>query len=142
MISVTFTPTAKGVRTAAVSIADGGGGSPQTISLTGSGTVVSVTPSSLNFGSQQVGTISPGMLISVTNLGATTLNITGINITGINSTDFIQTNSCGTRLPAGGTCSIIVNFIPTKTGTRTASVNVNDDGGGSPQTVRLSGTGT
>jgi HYDIN/CFA65/VesB family protein/ASPM-SPD-2-Hydin domain-containing protein len=36
-ITVTFSPTAKGPRTAAVSISDDGGGSPQKISLTGTG---------------------------------------------------------------------------------------------------------
>ena len=36
-ITVTFTPTATGKRTASVSISDNGGGSPQTVSLQGNG---------------------------------------------------------------------------------------------------------
>ncbi|HZQ22888.1 MAG TPA: VCBS repeat-containing protein [Terriglobales bacterium] len=36
---------------------------------------------------------------------------------------------------------ISVSFAPTKTGTRTATLSITDDGGGSPQTVPLSGSG-
>ena len=36
-ISVTFTPKAKGGRSAMISITDNGGGSPQKVSLTGTG---------------------------------------------------------------------------------------------------------
>lgn len=37
-ITVTFTPKAKGTRSAAISISDNGGGSPQQVGLTGKGT--------------------------------------------------------------------------------------------------------
>jgi hypothetical protein len=37
-ITVTFTPLAKGLRSASVSIGDNGGGSPQKVSLIGTGT--------------------------------------------------------------------------------------------------------
>jgi len=56
--------------------------------------------------------------------------------------DFTQTNTCGSQLPAGASCTIAVTFPPTKTGVRSAQVSISDDGGGSPQNVLLSGTGT
>jgi hypothetical protein len=43
-ISVTFTPTATGARSASVSIADNASGSPQTISLSGTGVQPSTPP--------------------------------------------------------------------------------------------------
>jgi hypothetical protein len=43
-ISVTFKPTAAGARSAAISIADNAAGSPQSITLTGTGAAVAVTP--------------------------------------------------------------------------------------------------
>jgi len=43
---------------------------------------------------------------------------------------------------AGGNCTLSVTFFPTSTGTETAGVTLTDNaGGGSPQTVSLTGTG-
>jgi Abnormal spindle-like microcephaly-assoc'd, ASPM-SPD-2-Hydin len=140
-ISVTFTLTMSGTRTASVSVSDNGGGSPQTATLTGTGTEVQLSPSSLNFGSVNVGQSSSAKTITLTNVGSTSLSITSISITGSDSGDFSETNTCGGGLGPGGACSISVTFTPTTTGTRSASVSVGDNGGGSPQTVSLSGTG-
>jgi hypothetical protein len=45
-------------------------------------------------------------------------------------------------LKAGASCTITVTFTPSADGKRTANASVSDNGGGSPQTVALSGTGT
>jgi hypothetical protein len=68
--------------------------------------------------------------------------ITSITITGTHGADFAQTNTCGTSLASGASCKVVVTFMPSAKGKRTASVAITDDGGGSPQTVSLSGTGT
>jgi VCBS repeat protein/centrosomal CEP192-like protein/pre-peptidase/ASPM-SPD-2-Hydin domain-containing protein len=141
-ITVTFTPTAGGTRTGSVAIQDNGNSKTQKISLTGTGTAVELTPASLTFGSIKVGTKSSAKKVTLTNKGTTKLSITSITITGTNSGDFTQTNTCGTGIGAGATCSISVAFKPTATGARSASVSVKDNGGGSPQSVALSGTGT
>ncbi|HXJ94620.1 MAG TPA: choice-of-anchor D domain-containing protein [Terriglobia bacterium] len=142
-ISVTFTPTAGGTRTASVSISDSGGGSPQTVSLTGAGGLpsVSLSPTSLTFASQNIGTTSPAQVVTLTNTGNGTLSLTSITITGTNPGDFAETNTCGTAVAAGANCSISVTFSPTTTGTRTATLSVTDNAAGSPQTVSLTGTG-
>jgi hypothetical protein len=80
--------------------------------------------------------------VTLTNLGSTALSITSITITGTDSGDFSQTNTCGSSVGAGQNCSISVTFTPLATGSRTASVSVTDNGGGSPQTASLSGTGS
>lgn len=138
-ITVTFSPKTIGSLGAAISLVDAGGGSPQTVSLTGTGTALRVSPKTLNFGTVPVGQISPDLLVSITNV---TVLGEGFNITigGANSTDFIETNSCNEFLQPGQTCSIVVNFIPTRTGTRTASLNLTGAGGG-PQAVQLAGVG-
>jgi len=141
-INVTFKPTAGGTRSASVSVTDNASGSPQSVPLTGTGTVVQLSPSSLNFGSIKVGQTSSPKPITLKNLGTTTLSITSIAVTGTNSGDFTQTNTCGASVGAGGSCTINVTFTPSATGSRTASVSVTDNGGGSPQTAALSGTGT
>jgi hypothetical protein len=95
------------------------------------------------FGPQKVGTTSPAQQVQLTNTGSVPLNFTYfIYVNGQNPFDFAETNTCGSQIPAGATCTVSVTFTPEKTGTRKAYVNVTDDGGGSPQTVKLSGTGT
>ncbi|MGA7906126.1 MAG: choice-of-anchor D domain-containing protein [Candidatus Sulfotelmatobacter sp.] len=102
---------------------------------------VTLAPSSLTFASQTVGTTSPAQNVTLTNNQSVALGISGISFTGANNTDFAQTNTCGSSVGVGGTCTISVTFTPSAAGTRTATLNVNDDGPNSPQTVSLTGTG-
>jgi len=143
-ISVTFTPAATGSRTASVSIADNTPGSPQTVSLSGTGVApaVSLSPASLTFATLFVGTRSSAQTLVLTNTGTASLTISIINLTGANSADFGQTNTCGTGLTAGANCTISVTFTPAAAGSRSALVSITDNAAGSPQTVGLSGTGT
>ena len=140
--SVKFTPTTSGTLTGSVSITDNASGSPQKITLMGTGTDIQLTPTSLNFGNQPVGTKSLAKKITLSNKASVTVSITSISITGTNKGDFAETNSCGTSVKAGASCTITVTFTPSAKGKRTASVSVSDNGGGSPQAVGLSGTGT
>src|SRR5207247_250392 len=62
-VTLTFTPSATGSRSATVSIADDAAGSPQTVTLAGTGTLapvpaVSISPASLSFSGQAVGSTS------------------------------------------------------------------------------------
>jgi hypothetical protein len=143
-INVTFKPTATGARTGTLTVTDNATGSPQTAALTGTGTAPAVTlsPTSLAFGSQQVGVASAAKAITLTNSGTATLTLTSITFTGTNSGDFSQTNTCGASLAAGANCSISVTFKPTATGARSASVTITDSAANSPQTAALTGTGT
>ena len=142
-ISVTFKPSASGSRTASVSITDNASGSPQTVGLSGTGTavVVSLSPTSLAFGNQSVGTTSAPQTVTLSNTGNAALSITSLALTGTNASDFAQTNTCGSSVAASGNCTISVTFKPSASGSRTASVSITDTASGSPQTVSLSGTG-
>jgi hypothetical protein len=146
-ISVVFKPTAAGTRTAAVSFADNASNNPQSVALSGAAVTPStpaatLTPASLSFASQIVDTSSAAKAITLTNAGSATLNITGISIAGTNTSDYSEITTCGATLAANANCTISVTFKPTATGTRTASVSIADNAGGSPQTVSLSGTAT
>jgi len=141
-LSVTFTPTTIGNSSGSISITDNAPQSPQKLTLSGTGTAVQLAPSALNFGNHAVGTTSTRKLITLSNKGSVVLNLSSIVITGLNAGDFNQINNCATSVPAGGSCQIGVNFTPSATGSRSASLSVSDDGGGSPQTAALSGTGT
>jgi hypothetical protein len=143
-ISVTFTPTTTGTLTGTISVTDNASGSPQAVSLTGTGTVVKLSPASgLNFGTVTVGTTSSPMTATVTNGSKSgSISITGVTFTGTDPGDFAeQSTTCGSSLGPQKSCTVNVTFTPTATGKRTALLSVSDNGGGSPQTVGLQGTG-
>jgi hypothetical protein len=141
-ISVTFKPKAKGALTGSMSVTDNAPGSPHVLPLTGTGTYVQFTPASRAFGTQPVGTHSLPQKIALTNKGSATVSIAKISLAGADAGDFAQTNTCGKSVASGASCFVTVTFTPTANGRRTAHVSVSDNGGGSPQTTALSGTGT
>jgi hypothetical protein len=100
------------------------------------------SPASRAFGTQPVGTHSLPEKIALTNKGSVTVSIAKISIAGANAADFTQTNTCGKSLASGASCFITVTFTPAAKGRRIAAIAVSDNGGGSPQTAGLSGTGT
>jgi phosphopantothenate synthetase len=143
-INITFTPTDGGTRTANLSVVDADPASPQVITLTGTGSTtpaVTITPSSLTFGNQGVGTSSPAQSVTLSNTGSASLSVTSIAVTGANAGDFTQTNSCGSSVAAGASCAINVVFNPAKTGTRSGNITISDNATPATQTVSLSGTG-
>ena len=133
-ISVIFTPSVLGNLSGTLSITDDAPGSPQTVPLSGTGTVVELVPTQLNFGCAPYGTgpCSGPEQVTLTNAGATALTINGITVTG----PFSQANNCGTSLGAGQSCTITVSW---SFSAGEGVLSVSDNGGASPQTVALSG---
>jgi hypothetical protein len=145
-INVVFTPTKAGTLTGTLSVVDDGPNSPQTVALSGVGTVVSFSPTSLSFGNQTVKTSSPPQTITMKNMGTSAITVTKISVTGSRVTSFIiQSNSTcplgSGSLGAGASCTINVVFDPQLKGALNANVTALDTGGGSPQNVAMSGTG-
>ena len=144
--NVEFAPAVGGSVTGAISIITNAWWNP-TISISLSGTGVAqptanLSPPSMTFASQALGTTSSAQAVTLTNSGGTTLNFTSIALTGTNASDFAQTNTCGSSLAAGANCTIVVMFTPSVAGTEAASLSIADNSSGSPQTVSLSGAGT
>lgn len=140
-ISVTFTPSASGTRTAAISIVDSAPGSPHVATLSGTGNpsgILSLSPTSLSFGDQNVGSTSSPQSIQVTNTGNASLTISGIVASG----DYSETDNC-TKAPLQPTtnCTIQVTFTPSASGSSTGALTMTDDAPGSPQEVLLTGNG-
>lgn len=140
-ITVTFRPTTINTLTGSVAIADNASGSPQTVALSGVGTVVVLTPLTINFGKVAVGTSSPAKVATFTNSGKVTLAIQSLKIIGPDPADFSETNNCGTSLPPAGKCTINITFNPNTTGALSATLSITDGGGASPQSVTLIGIG-
>lgn len=138
-LSVTFAPTATGVRLGTVIIASDDPVSPHTVPLVGTGTAKTLlSPNSLSFLSQTKSTTSAAQSVTLTNIGTTPLNINGITISG----DFVETNTCGTTVTVGATCEISVSFTPTSSGARMGTLSVASNATGSPHSIILSGIGT
>src|SRR5258706_33159 len=104
----------------------------------GAAPTASLSPTSLTFASQNVGTTSAAQTITLSNGGTAALSITSIAASG----DYAQTNNCGTSVAAGSSCSISVTFTPTAVGTRTGAITVTDNAPGSPHSASLTGTGS
>lgn len=136
-ISVTFTPTASGNRSAAVRITDNASGSPQSVSLMGT-TGVSLSPAKLSFSNQYVGTSGPLQTVTLTNTATSTLTIANVMAS---PADFVPHSACGTTIAPGASCSISVSFNPTASGARNGVVTVTDTASNSPQTAALAGVG-
>jgi hypothetical protein len=104
----------------------------------GGSTTATLSPASLSFASQTVGTTSAAQGVTLTNNNASaSITISSIAVTG----DYAQTNNCGTSLAASASCTISVTFKPTTTGTRTGTLTATDSATNSPQTTSLTGTG-
>src|SRR6266566_3214091 len=102
---------------------------------------ISLSKTSVTFADQLVGSTSAAQTVTLSNISALRLSIGSIAVTGTNATDYAQTNSCSSTLNPGAKCNIAVTFGPTKIGPRIASITITDNASGSPQSIRLSGTG-
>ena len=103
---------------------------------------VSLSATSLAFGSVAVGQTSGSQSVTLTNTGSAALSVTSISLTGTGASSFVFANSCGTSLAAGANCTIHGHFGPTAAGAVTAAITITDNASNSPQTITLSGTGT
>lgn len=115
---------------------------PQSVDLSGQETLISLSPSTLNFGTVAVGQTSAPITVTLTNL-STTVNVTlhGEKLVGANKSDFAQTSNCTQLLAANSSCTVSVTFTPSATGSRSAKMTPTSTTTYSPNPVSLSGTG-
>jgi Tol biopolymer transport system component len=138
-VNVVFTPTSAGSRAGTLTVTSNVG--PGTVALTGTGTILTLSPSAIDFGNQTVGTSSV-RAIALRNISSTTaVDISSMALGGNASADFATTTTCGSTIAPGAICTIDVRFTPTKKGARNASLTVTHTSFGSPLTVSLRGTG-
>jgi sugar lactone lactonase YvrE len=145
-VTLTFTPTATSARSATMVLADSAGNSPQSVSLSGTGTGVpgtlSFLPASLSFGSVPVGTNSAPQSVTLS-VASGAVAFSGLTLAGPNAADFsITGNTCPASVASGGSCIVTLAFTPAAIGTRSATIVFTDTAGNSPQSVPVSGLGT
>jgi hypothetical protein len=118
-----------------------------TSDLTGTGVapiVLSVAPSSQDFGSVIVGGTSPNTTFTVTNPSTSKLTLDPIIVAGTNPADFVVGPgklSCANNLEPGASCDFDVAFSPRDVGARVASVTISAGPTTRGTTVALSGSG-
>lgn len=142
VVSLTFVPTAPGPRKSSIAISDNESSGGALVLVTGVGSAISVSPSSLSFGSQQVGTPSAAQSIMVANASNAMATLWQIALLGPNAGDFSKSGTCGSALAPSASCQVNIMFTPSSQGSRSASLVISNDGGGSPQAVALGGIGT
>lgn len=99
-----------------------------------------------NFGDQRLTTTSGPVNAVIRNDGGGAMTVNSVTLSGANAGDFAlagPTACVGATVPAnGGMCPVPITFKPTATGTRTATLTVNDNALGSPHTIAITGNGT
>jgi hypothetical protein len=148
VINVQFKPTKTGFASGTISVADNDVTGTQSVALQGYGTGIKFTPGSVTFGATNKGT-QVSAAVTITNVGTTPVAFTGGEISGTNSADFStnynQQPPCGNNanspLQPGKTCAITIYFVPSKTGSESATYVLFDNSVGSSQSLPLKGTG-
>jgi hypothetical protein len=143
-IEVKFAPSAVGLRSANVVIVNNNDiDHAMKVPVTGVGTpfvpptaTVSVSPASLSFAPQYVGTSSAQQTVTVTNISNSPVGVTPETPS---SPDFVLVNNCRNTLPPNGTCTVLVSFDPTTSGVRNGTITFNDNSPTGFQTVGLTG---
>src|SRR5262249_7128606 len=99
--------------------------------------VLTLSPASLSFADQAVGSTSAALSSTITNTAPTPITVCGFSVT----VDFSQTNTCGSSIASKATCSVSVSFTPTSHGARSGFLQLITNDAGSPQSIILSGKG-
>jgi hypothetical protein len=116
----------------------GCGGGPDGGLSVGSSPIVTVSPTVLTFGLQDLNTTSQPLSLTLTNSGTSTLQVAAISASG----NFQQNTTCGTQLAVGASCAITVVFTPNAAGSLSGAVSIHDNAADTPQKISLTGTGS
>ncbi|MBX5483555.1 MAG: choice-of-anchor D domain-containing protein [Myxococcaceae bacterium] len=139
IISVAAAPTATGPVSGTLTITTSAPNSPHTVSLSvnGSAPLISVTPSSVNFGDSGINATPGQKTIIITNSGNVPLTIAN----GIATSPFGAPPMAGDTIAAGGSKTYTLTFSPTVLGPATGTLTITSDSPLSPTVVQLAGNG-
>lgn len=141
-VTITYSPLVPGSETGRLGISSNALQSQTTIALTGIGYIVgpllALSPASLDFGSQYVGTNSAPSVVTVENNGDAPFSIASVTA----SSGFVPLSTCGNSVQPSFTCAIGIFFDPASTGSQMGTLSIADNLTTSPQSVTLTGNGT
>jgi MYXO-CTERM domain-containing protein len=143
-LTVTFAPTAEGGSTATLSLSSNDvDRAIVNVAIAGTGVkpAVAVSPASLAFGEQRIGTSSSPRTVAVANTGTGTLIVNNIALSGTGAASYSFTPS-SFSISAGQSKALTVVFAPAAAGPASASLILNTNDVANPAVVvALSGTG-
>ncbi len=122
-------------------------GTHTTVTVSGGGPGLNVTPSSANFGSLNVGS-NTSLTFTLSSTGDVPVSVTGLSFSGANGGDFsrVSGGNCASSypfsIPNGSNCTLVVQFAPGAAGARNANMDVYNNSATNPVAVALSGNGT
>ena len=120
-LAISFAPQMEGQATGSLSFT-GASGITESVALNGYGSPngLTLSPSTLNFGTQTIGQASPTQTATLTN--NTGQAISNLIITA--SGEYSQTNNCNGALANGASCAIQVSLQPATSGTVTGAISI------------------
>jgi streptogramin lyase len=136
-VTVTFSPVAGGTRTGTISL-NFTSAPVKTISLTGIGTLVSVSPTALNFGDVNAGGRPASLTVTIANPGIAAAGISSIALKG--SPVYRLSNPCPATLAVATSCTLTVKFIPQNASIYNGTLTITD-ASGTAQKVTIIGVG-
>ena len=158
--TVQFDPSTTGTRNATASIVyDNPEVSPFTFAIQGTGTSAAMdikgngttiangesSPSAANdteFGSADIAGGNVDRTFTIDSTGSSSLTLSPVEITGTDAADFtIKTQPASTVAP-GNSTSLTIDFNPSATGVRAATVEIGNNTADNPYTFAIQGTGT
>lgn len=98
---------------------------------------VTLSPTTLTFAAQSVGSTSAPQSVKLINTSASDLTVSAVDVSG----DFLIKSRCAVTIPSNGSCDLTIQFRPKATGTRKGVVTLTDSALTSPQKIQLTGTG-
>lgn len=137
-LTISFKPTFDGHQDGSIAITSGENENAA-VGLSGSGTEVTLSPSSLNFGDISRGT-SVFKQVKITN--HSTLPVT-FNVSTVDSKVFQASDGCNLSIPAHSSCALTITFTPSSVGPTGRTLTIKTSDLGSPSlTVSMKGNGT
>ena len=144
-VTVTFTPTGLGRRTAALTVTNSAGVSAESVALSGRGIKGGLKwePREISFGKVRPGASSTPQLVTITNPNAAPVTIKRISV---NSGDFAATNTqaCLGKLAPRSSCRFYVAANPPSAAAKSqknsikAKLEIEDNASGNPHSIALS----
>ena len=143
-IPVAFVPAGSAARFANLQVLSNAGNGTNLVPVEGSGVApaLALSTTSLDFGTNMVGTISAPQSVLISNTGNAALVINSVMLGGLNPGDFaIVADPClGSTILPGNICQVSLNFATTAMLPRSAVLTITANSL-PPQTVTLQGVG-
>ncbi|CAM3998937.1 choice-of-anchor D domain-containing protein [Roseateles saccharophilus] len=148
-LRIQYRPTTAGqADSGSVTITSNAAGSPLVVALDGSGVTYTApvfvwSAASLDFGNVSAGSPSAPQTLTIQNMGPGDATLTLVNVTGVDAVNFVlnlQGCQLNQTVVQGASCTVSVQFVPTASGSRRATLQWSSSGS-APTPVVLQGTG-